>query len=142
NLNADGVVGPATLAALNGEAGDHTPLILANMERWRWMPEDLGSFYVRVNLPNYNLDVYQDGKVIWTTRVVIGQTAPEHQTPIFSDAIETVAVNPVWNVPSSIAVKEMLPQILVNPAQALAGYDVYYNFNGRYQQVNTLSVDW
>jgi L,D-transpeptidase YcbB len=139
-LNADGAVGPVTLAALNAEAGDHADLILANMERWRWMPEDLGSFYVRVNIPNYNLDVYQDGQVIWTTHIIVGK--PTNQTPIFSDEIETVVVNPVWNVPSSIAIKEMLPDILANPAAALAGYDVYYNANGRFQQVNPFTIDW
>jgi murein L,D-transpeptidase YcbB/YkuD len=139
-LNPDGGVGPATLAALNAAADDHVALILANMERWRWMPEDMGAFYVRVNVPNYNLDVYKDGQVIWTTRIVVGKV--ENQTPIFSDEIEYADVNPVWNVPSSIAVKEMLPAILANPAVALAGYEVYYNAGGRYERVNPLQIDW
>jgi murein L,D-transpeptidase YcbB/YkuD len=139
-LNPDGGVGPVTLAALNAAADDHINLILANMERWRWMPEDMGAFYVRVNIPNYNLDVYKDGEVIWTTRIVVGKV--ENQTPIFSDEIEYADVNPVWNVPSSIAVKEMLPAILANPAVALAGYEVYYNANGRFEPINPLRLDW
>jgi murein L,D-transpeptidase YcbB/YkuD len=139
-LNADGGVGPATIAALNAAADDHINLIIANMERWRWMPEDLGQFYVRVNVPNYNLDVYKDGQVIWTTRVVVGQI--DKQTPIFSDEMESVDVNPTWNVPSSIAIKEMLPQIQANPYKALYGYDVYYNAAGRYEKVDPTRIDW
>ncbi len=139
-LNADGIVGAGTIAALNAASNDHIDTILANMERWRWMPESLGGFYVRVNIPNYNLEVYQAGKVIWTTRVIVGKV--QNQTPIFSDEMETAVVNPVWNVPSSIAVKEMLPEILANPYRALSGYDVYYNAGGRFQQVNPLQIDW
>jgi murein L,D-transpeptidase YcbB/YkuD len=139
-LNPDGIVGNGTIAALNAAADDHVGLIIANMERWRWMPENLGAFYVRVNVPNYNLEVFQNGKPIWTTRVIVGK--PMNQTPIFSDQIETAVVNPVWNVPSSIALKEMLPEIQANPYRALAGYEVYYNASGRFQQVNPLQIDW
>ena len=139
-LNADGGVGPVTLAALNAAADDHIALILANMERWRWMPEDLGAFYVRVNVPNFNLDVYRDGQVIWTTRIVVGK--PMNETPIFSDEIEYAVVNPVWNVPSSIAIKEMLPQIIADPYVALYGYQVFYNANGRFEPVDPRRIDW
>ncbi len=97
-------------------------------------------FYVRVNIPNFNLDVYKNGKVIYTTRIIDGK--PDHQTPIFSDEIEYVIVNPVWNVPSSIAIKEMLPDILANPGVALSGYDVYANIGGRFQQVNPYMINW
>jgi murein L,D-transpeptidase YcbB/YkuD len=110
------------------------------MERWRWMPEDLGAFYVRVNVPNFNLDVYRDGQVMWTTRIVVGK--PMNETPIFSDEIEYAVVNPVWNVPSSIAIKEMLPQILANPYVALYGYQVFYNASGRFEQVDPRRIDW
>ena len=139
-LVADGIVGPGTLGRLNAAADDHVATILVNMERWRWMPENLGNYYVRVNIPNFNLDIYKNGKVIHTTRIIDGK--PTNQTPIFSDEIEYVIVNPVWNVPSSIAVKEMLPDILANPAAALSGYDVYANIGGRFQQVNPYMINW
>jgi murein L,D-transpeptidase YcbB/YkuD len=139
-LVTDGIVGPGTLGSLNAAADDHIATILVNMERWRWMPEHLGKFYVRVNIPNFNLDVYKDGKVIHTTRIIDGK--PTNQTPIFSDEIEYVIVNPVWNVPSSIAVKEMLPEILVNPIAALRGYNVYANIGGRFRQVNPYMINW
>ena len=139
-LKPDGIVGPATLGRLNAAADDHVDTILVNMERWRWMPEDLGQFYVRVNIPNFNLDIYQNGKVIYTTRIVVGQ--PTKQTPVFSDEIEHVIVNPTWNVPASIAVKEMLPEIQANPGKALAGYQVFANIGGRFRAIDPYLVDW
>jgi murein L,D-transpeptidase YcbB/YkuD len=103
------------------------------------MPEDLGDYYVRVNIPNFNLDIYKNGKVFYTTRIVVGK--PTNQTPIFSDEIEHVIVNPTWNVPASIATKEMLPQLQANPA-ALNGYQVFANIGGRFRVVNPYSIDW
>jgi murein L,D-transpeptidase YcbB/YkuD len=113
--------------------------ILVNMERWRWMADDLGRFYVRVNIPNFNLDIYRDAKVVYTTRIVVGQ--PDKQTPIFSDLIRIVDVNPTWNVPASIAQKEMLPKLMSNPA-SMARYQVFVNYDGRFQAVDPTSVDW
>ncbi len=138
-LKADGIVGRGTLGALNAGANDHVSTILANMERWRWMPRELGDFYVRVNVPNFNLDIYRNDEIVYTTRIVVGDVG--HQTPMFSHEIEHVVVNPVWNVPSSIAVKEMLPQIRANPG-ALNGYQVFANFDGKFRAVDPWSVDW
>ncbi len=138
-LKADGMLGKAGLAVLNTVPANPVSTILVNMERWRWMPEDLGPFYVRVNIPNFNLDIYRDAKVIYTTRIVVGQT--DKQTPIFSDEIETADVNPTWNVPSSIATKEMLPKAIANPG-SLAGYQVFENLDGTFRPVDPTQVDW
>jgi murein L,D-transpeptidase YcbB/YkuD len=138
-LKDDGMLGPASLAILNKVPANPVDTILANMERWRWMPEDLGRFYVRVNIPNFDLDIYRDGKVVYTTRIVVGQT--DKQTPIFSDEIRIVDVNPTWNIPASIAVKEMLPKLLSNPA-SLSNYQFFVNYDGHYQVVDPTQVDW
>ena len=138
-LKPDGVVGPGTLGILNAASNDHVATILANMERWRWMPRDLGACYVRVNIPNFNLEIYRAGKVVYTTRIVVGQT--DKQTPVFSHMINHVIVNPVWNVPASIALKEMLPKIQSNPA-ALNGYQVFANIDGRFRAIDPFMVDW
>ena len=138
-LKADGVLGKGTLGLINAGSDDHISTLLANMERWRWMPENLGKFYVRVNVPNFDLDIYQDDAVVFNTRIVDGQT--DKQTPIFSDEIETAVVNPTWNVPASIALKEMLPKLMANPA-ALRSYQVFANMNGRFQIVDPMMVDW
>ncbi|MEO0385679.1 MAG: L,D-transpeptidase family protein [Pseudomonadota bacterium] len=126
NLTADGIVGPATFAALNEQAGDLVPHIIANMERWRWMPRELGDFHVIANVPEYRLWVMREGESIFTTRTVVGQN--RHRTAIFSDEMEYMAVNPYWNVPSSIARNEILPRLLEDPGYANRGnYEIIYN---------------
>ena len=79
------------------------------MERWRWLPHDLGAFYVTVNIPEFMLRVVEDGKPIHTTRVVVGK--PDKQTPIFSDEMEEIVFNPYWNVPNSIKIEEIAPYL-------------------------------
>ncbi len=127
-LSPDGIVGPNTLRHLNGPA-DANPVadIVANMERWRWLPRKLGRFHVHVNIPEYLVRVNKNGRTVHQTRVVVGK--PTNQTPIFSDEMEHIVVNPYWNVPVSIARKEMLPGIQANPGSYFArrGYEVVYN---------------
>ena len=110
----DGLVGTGTRRMLNG--GQHqepvaSPArikqILVNMERWRWLPHDLGPFYVTVNIPEFTLRVVEEGKPILTTRVVVGK--PDKQTPVFSDEMEELVFNPYWNVPNSIKNEEIAP---------------------------------
>jgi murein L,D-transpeptidase YcbB/YkuD len=136
-LVPDGVVGPATIAALNGANGASVEDIIANMERWRWMPKDLGDFFVLVNVPEYRLEVRSGETVRHATRVVVGK--PKHATPIFSDEIEHVVVNPYWNVPLSITKNELLPASNGNP-----GYFAARNYEllagGRV--INASNVDW
>jgi murein L,D-transpeptidase YcbB/YkuD len=110
----DGLVGPGTRRVLNGEqqrssSPSKTRLILLNMERWRWLPNDLGSFYVNVNIPEFTLRVMEEGKPAFTTRVVVGK--PDKQTPIFSNEMQEIVFNPYWNVPNSIKMEELLPSI-------------------------------
>ncbi|MCB1486718.1 MAG: L,D-transpeptidase family protein [Bauldia sp.] len=137
-LRADGLVGNQTIAAFNRGPVDHETMILANMERWRWMPRYRGSYYVQVNIPDFNAEIHKDGAVVYTTRVVVGKVS--NQTPIFSDEMEHVVVNPVWNVPASIARNEMLPRL--RAGSGLGGYKVYANIKGRYRAVNPGSINW
>jgi murein L,D-transpeptidase YcbB/YkuD len=142
SLTADGVVGPATVAALNGGSAVTRDDILANMERWRWMPEDMGDFHVLVNIPEFRLYVEQGSEargfeVAYTTRVVTGK--PTNRTPIFSDEIEHIVVNPYWNVPPSIASKEIAPQLAANPGY-LASQNMELLYGGKV--VSASAVDW
>ena len=138
-LAVDGVVGPRTIAALNADPVDPIPTILINMEKWRWMDRDLGQFYVRVNVPDFTVNVFDKGKVIHETRVVLGK--PKWKTPIFSDEIEHIVVNPSWYVPASIAQNEMLPEVRANPS-ALSGYEVSTLVNGSFRPVNARKINW
>jgi murein L,D-transpeptidase YcbB/YkuD len=137
NLTADGIVGPATFAALNEKAGDLVPDIIANMERWRWMPRELGDFHVIANVPEYRLWVMREGESIFTTRTVVGQN--RHRTAIFSDEMEYMAVNPYWNVPSSIARNEILPRLLQDPGYAIAATT---RFSTTARPVDPFAVNW
>jgi murein L,D-transpeptidase YcbB/YkuD len=115
DLSATGTLGAATLDALNGRPQpDHvTDIILANMERWRWMPHRFPDTYVIVNLPDFTLRVMHNGKQLWTTRIVIGK--PEMPTPIMTADMKYITVNPTWNVPPSIVNREYLPALAQDP---------------------------
>ncbi len=136
-LFVDGVTGPATIAALNGGANASKEDLIANMERWRWMPRDLGDFYVFVNIPQYTLQVMRGTEVTHTPRVVVGK--PRFMTPVFSDEIEHVVVNPFWNVPASIARNEIGPNLAGNPGY-LSARNMELISGGRV--INASSVDW
>lgn len=137
DLLVDGVVGPATVAALNGGGFATKEDLIANMERWRWMPRDLGEFHVFVNIPEYRLRVMNGDEVTHTTRVVVGKR--QFMTPVFSDEIEHVVVNPFWNVPASITRAEIGPQVAKNPGY-LAANNMELLSGGRV--INASSVDW
>ncbi|WP_018181343.1 L,D-transpeptidase family protein [Kaistia granuli] len=140
-LQADGIAGNATVAYINGTGKTNTAEILANMERWRWMPRDLGDFYVLANVPEFSVRVVEDGKVIHTARTVVGKMT--NQTPIFSDQMESIVVNPSWNVPASITMKEMLPAIRRDPSyMARKGYQVLAHVDGKFRPVDPQMVDW
>ncbi len=111
--------------------------LLVNMEQWRWMPEDLGQFYVWANVPEFTLRVMKDGKAVHTERLVVGKA--DTQTPIFSDEMETIVFHPFWGVPNSIKVKEILPG-LVRGNNVLARNDLRIQYRGR--DIDPSSVDW
>lgn len=141
-LKPDGVVGPRTLVALNGRSReDDIASLVANLERWRWMPRDLGSFHVIVNVPEFVVRVVDQDTVVHQTRVIVGK--PTNPTPTFSHAMSHLIVNPYWNVPASIIRNEMMPEIRSNPGFFSAGgYEVFGLINGRYRQINPDWVNW
>jgi L,D-transpeptidase YcbB len=103
--------------------------VLANLERWRWMPHDLGKDYVIVNLPDFTLRVFHDGRQIWMTRIVTGK--PSMATPIMSAEMKYITVNPTWNVPPSIVMHEYLPALAADPTVlARMGLRMSYNPDG------------
>ncbi|HUF55470.1 MAG TPA: L,D-transpeptidase family protein [Thermohalobaculum sp.] len=112
-LNTDGLVGPATLTALNTGAEERLGQIAVNLERLRWLNRDLGERHVMVNIAGFSMALVEDGRETFTSRVVVG--TPSNPTPEFSDEMEHMVVNPSWNVPRSIATEEILPKLRQDP---------------------------
>lgn len=112
-LNPDGGLGPATLAALNVPVERRIDQILANMERWRWLPQQLPADRIQVNIAAAVMSVFHDDAPNLTMRAVTGR--PGDETPMLQSTIHSIVLNPPWNVPSSIATKELWPKERANP---------------------------
>ena len=116
-LNPDGNIGASTIKQLNAQSApkrsDTIDLVVANMERWRWYPRDLGNAYSIVNQPDFTLKVVHNGAQVWTTRVVIGK--PSMATPLLTETMKHITINPTWNVPPSIVHNEYLPALQQDP---------------------------
>ena len=119
-LKPTGILDERTVKALNSPKRDkQIDTIIVNMERWRWLPRDLGApsigdAYVILNIPDYTLKVMQHGEQVWTTRVVTGQPGI-HATPLLTETMKYITVNPTWNVPPSIIYNEYLPALQQDP---------------------------
>jgi L,D-transpeptidase YcbB len=119
-LKPTGMLDERTIKAINSPKHDRQiDTVIVNMERWRWLPRDLGAgsvgdAYVILNIPDYTLKVMQHGQPVWTTRVVTGQPGV-HATPLLTETMKFITVNPTWNVPPSIIYNEYLPALQQDP---------------------------
>ena len=120
DLKPTGVLDDKTVRAINSPKRDRTiDTVLVNMERWRWLPRQLGASnlkdaYVILNIPDFTLKVMQGGSQVWTTRVVTGKPG-NHATPMLTETMKFITVNPTWNVPPSIIYNEYLPALQQDP---------------------------
>jgi murein L,D-transpeptidase YcbB/YkuD len=112
-LTDDGVVSAPVVAEMNVPIDRRISQITLNLERWRWLPRDLGDRHIVVNIPEYRLEVWERNQVPVTMRVVVGKQ--DTQTPIFNDVMTHIVFSPYWNVPPNIAEGETLPEILKDP---------------------------
>jgi len=112
--------------------------LLVNMEEWRWMPEQLGDFYVWVNVPEFLIRVVKQDTIIHTERVVVGKS--DTQTPIFSDEMEQIIFHPFWGIPDSIKKNDILPTLMRGSTKMIERYNVRIQSGGR--DIDPLSVDW
>ncbi|HEY6259758.1 MAG TPA: L,D-transpeptidase family protein [Xanthobacteraceae bacterium] len=113
-LKVTGALDAQTIRELNGPPRDkQIDIIIANMERWRWIPRDLGKTHVMVNLPDFTLRLMHNGSQMWITKIVIGK--PAMPTPLLTETMKYITVNPTWNVPQSIVQNEYLPALQQDP---------------------------
>ena len=112
-LRATGSLDPATLNALNVPLDVRLAQVAMNLERWRWLPDDLGARHFLVNIPYFHLTAREEGKSVLDIRVVVGKRGNE--TPTFSDEMTHVVLSPYWNIPDTIALEETAPAIARDP---------------------------
>lgn len=140
-LAEDGVMGPATRAELNVSAERRVEQLELNLERWRWLPKDLGRRHIIVNIAAFELEVVEDEAVVLASRVVVG--LPFHHTPVFSDTMRYLVLNPYWHVPREIAEKEILPHLKLDPSYlARENMKVFQGWGSETREVDPDTVDW
>ncbi len=137
-LTDDGVIGPTTLNQMNIPTARRIRQLEVNLERRRWLDREPGGFYVFANLADQELKVVKDGKTIHTARIVVGKTY--HKTPVFTEDMTYLVINPYWNVPSSIANKEYLPKLKSDAGYLQRQGIRVLDKSG--QAVNPYSVNW
>ena len=140
-LKEDGVVGPGTVGVLNKSVSERITTIRLNLDRLKWLNQRDSNRHIIINIPDFRLYFEEDGELIQTMRVVTGTA--NHPTPIFSDTVEYIVLNPYWNIPKSIIQKEMIPKLLRNPnAMKKQGIEIRAGWGKDADLVNPRSIDW
>lgn len=140
-LNADGIIGKNTLKALNTTLEWKIHQLRINMERLRWLPRDLGERYLLVNLAGFWLAAAEQGEHVLNMRIIVGRDY--RSTPSFSSHVSHMILNPYWNIPASIARKDMLPKQQKDPGFfAAANIKVYSSYNYKAEALDPAMIDW
>ncbi|MFZ2019370.1 MAG: L,D-transpeptidase family protein [Methyloceanibacter sp.] len=126
-----------------GVDGPEAQRIIINMERWRWMPADLGTYHVEDNIPEFLGRVVKNGKTVYATKVVVG--LPKYATPIFSADMRSIVFNPDWTVPETIILEDLQPALKGNDGSGpdlsiLQAHELNVSFQGK--PVDPAKVDW
>ena len=140
-LKVDGIVGPSTLLELNVPMTDRIKQLIVNLERMRWSDSEGSDRYLIVNIARFELQVVEDGSVVLSMKVVVGK--PYLNTPLFTGRLTYLVINPVWNIPYSIANKEVLPRVKKDPAYLREeSITVLRGWGENEQEIDPDSVRW
>lgn len=140
-LPESGMIDAATLEALNVPVDDRVRQIELNLERWRWIPHELGELHLLVNVADFSLTVVEDGRPIWDMRVVVGRDY--RRTPVFSADLKYLVINPYWNIPRKIAVNDILPKVRADPDYLVKKrIKVFESWEEDAQELIPHAVDW
>lgn len=127
-LSADGVIGKGTVESLNFSKSQRKEQIIANLERWKWFPKEMGKEYIIINIPDYKLTLIKGKDTIRTHKVIIGK--PKRKTPVLSSKLTQVIFNPTWTVPPTILREDVIPEILKNRSYLAKTNIKLYDGNG------------
>ena len=140
-LNDDGEVGPITLAVLNKTVEERIETMLLNLDRIKWLSAPHSKRHIIINIPDFMLYFEEDGELIQTIRTIVG--TPKNPTPIFSNRVRTIVLNPQWNVPKSIIQNEMIPKLMRNPnAMSKDRIEIFNGWGKDAVKINPASVNW
>jgi murein L,D-transpeptidase YcbB/YkuD len=137
-LAADGVVGKATIEAMNIPVEERLATIKANLERWRWLSDDLGERYIKVNIANFELQVIEKDDMVFSTKAIVGRTI--RKTPVFSSIMTYLVLNPDWIVPPTILNTDIIPSVISNPDYLAEKNLKVLRIDGT--EVDPSSIDW
>ena len=140
-LKPDGALGPKTRAALNVSVKQRIRQVELNLERWRWLPNDLGERYIAVNTADFSLQVVEKNQPVLGMRVVVGR--PARQTPVFSAKMSYMVLNPYWNVPYTITVEDILPKLAQGGDYLVQqGIRVFSDWSETASEIDPYQVNW
>lgn len=140
-LDSDGIVGPATRRQLNVPVRTRIRQIEVNMERWRWMPDDLGERHIIVNLAGFEVDVVESGSIVMSMRAVVGR--PYRRTPVFTGSMTYLEINPTWTIPPGILRNDILPRVREDPGYlARQKMHVYSGWTADARRLDPAEIDW
>lgn len=140
-LEPDGIIGRQTFAALNKLPVERIRQLDASLERWRWLPDDLGDTFVLVNIASFEMIMVRAGEEILRQRVIVGR--PYRQTPVFSDRIRYLVFNPTWTVPRKLMIEDQLPIIRSDPGYLeRMNFKVYRGWGADRVEVDPATIDW
>jgi L,D-transpeptidase YcbB len=138
-LEPDARVGPATLRAMNVPVEQRIAQLEVNLERWRWMPQELGQRYFLVNIPAFRVELWEDGQKIRDLRSIVGRAY--RATPVFSSTMTYLVLAPHWHVPPGIAANDQLPRIRQDPGY-IASQRMVLLDQGTNRVVDPHTIDW
>ncbi len=140
-LDADGIIGARTLAALNFAPEARIDQLRANLERWRWLPASLGEEYILVNIAGFDMRVVSGGQAVMSQRVVVGQ--PYRHTPVFTGRMSYLVLNPSWEVPHKLATQDQLPKIRADLAYLdEMGFSILQGWGASEVRIDPHDIEW
>jgi L,D-transpeptidase YcbB len=140
-MKATGIVDARTVAALNVPISQRIAQVALNLERWRWLPDDLGARHIRVNIPRFYVEAYENSRPVLSIRAIVGKEGDE--TPVFSESMTHVVFSPYWNIPATIVADETLPAAERDPEYlARNDIEIVRVSGGEPEVINPADLDW
>jgi murein L,D-transpeptidase YcbB/YkuD len=140
-MKATGVVDARTIAAINVPLTQRIAQVALNLERWRWLPDDLGARHIRVNIPRFYVEAVENSRPVLSIRAIVGKAGDE--TPVFSESMTHVVFSPYWNIPPTIVADETLPAAERDPEYLVRNdIEVVRVSGGETEVINPADIDW